>query len=61
MAITKKSSVSIPEKREIPFEEEAMQEEAERIEAVSIPEKREIPFEEGAHGTVYGLKKCFNP
>ena len=38
-------AVSIPEKREIPFEEDYWKKVTESLEKVSIPEKREIPFE----------------
>ena len=37
--------VSIPEKREIPFEAGNSETTSEKEQSVSIPEKREIPFE----------------
>ena len=52
--------VSIPEKREIPFEVKAYTEKL-GISKVSIPEKREIPFEAFKLFLHLLLKASFNP
>ena len=54
--------VSIPEKREIPFEGSNSRCRLREIRSVSIPEKREIPFEADRMGYVSSYnRECFNP
>ena len=54
-------SVSIPEKREIPFEGMKLQAILKLKMDVSIPEKREIPFEANVAYLYSVAKNSFNP
>ena len=57
-----KYHVSIPEKREIPFEDGILYKNLTAEKLVSIPEKREIPFEEMKNIITKTVKQVgFNP